>query len=202
MYNFTMFQAIAWMNNKKNMIKDCTVYGAGQSKMAPGMIQYMKNQMPNVGLANTPKQMFINLGAKSYNDGKQWEKMNRKYDLVVSADSFNAELDTWGHFKFLWERTRTGGYIVIDAAASVSSDPCSFSPNWVTYIRRYNNVDVPYLRISDKTGQYCVSADSEIMYTTRRLNEEILYKFKETQQLRLSVVIKKNESEELKTNGD
>lgn len=91
--------------------------------------------------------------------------------------------------------------MIMDLPASCSSNPTSFSPNWVSYIRRYNNIDVPYMRLSDKTGQFNTIPDSSEVYSTRLLNDDILFKFKETLQLRLSVVFKKNESEELVSNG-
>ncbi len=200
MYNFTAIQALAWADKRK-MFEGATIYEPGTPKYAPQMIQYIKSHIPRVVAAPSPKELYKELKCKSFHCGDQWEKMDRKYDVVVSTDSFDGELDPWGHFKFLWERTRTGGNIILDLPASASSDPMCFSPNWVSYIRRYNNIDVPYMRFSDKTGQFCTIPDSNQIYNTRALNEDILFKFRETLQLRLTVVFKKNESEELNTSG-
>lgn len=200
MYNFTAIQTLAWAN-QRGLIKGNTLYEPGTPKFAPQMIQYIKSQIPKVVAAPNPKELYAELGAKSFQTGDAWEKMERKYDTVISFSSFDDILDPWGHFKFLWDRTRTGGYMIMDLPASCSSNPTSFSPNWVSYIRRYNNIDVPYMRLSDKTGQFSTIPDSSEIYSTRLLNDDILFKFKETLQLRLSVVFKKNESEELVSNG-
>jgi len=199
-YNFTAIQCLAWAQNRK-MIEGATIFEPGTPKYAPQMIQYIKSHMPQVVAAPSPKDLYKELKCKSFQWGDQWEKMNRRYDLVISCNSFDQELDPFGHFKFLWERTRTGGNIILDLPASCSSDPFGFSPNFVSYIRRYNNIDVPYMRLSDKTGQFCTIPDSNKIYSTRELNEDILFKFKETLQLRLTVCFKKNESEELNTHG-
>ena len=201
MYNFTAIQTIAFAHNKKNLVKDSTIFEPGNPKMSPGLIQYVKSHIPNVVAATDPKNLWLEMGAKSFQSGNDWEKMNRKYDIVVSTSSFDTELDPWGHFKFLWDRTRTGGYIILDLPTSTASNPFSVNPNFVSYLRRYNDIDVPYMRLSDKTGQYSATPNSEQIYSTRRLNEDLLYKFKETLQLRLQVILKKNESEELKANG-
>ncbi len=200
MYNFTGIQALAWANKRK-LFQDATIYEPGTPKYAPQMIQYIKSHMPKVIAAPSPKELYKELGCKSYQTGDQWEKMDRKYDFVISMNSFEGELDPWGHFKFLWERTRTGGNLLLDLPASVSNEPNSFSPNWVSYIRRYNNIDVPYMRLSDRTGQFCTIPDSTEIYDVRKLNHDLLFKYKETLQLRLTVCFKKNESEELVTNG-
>lgn len=201
MYNFTAIQTLAFAHNKKGLVKGSTVYEPGVPKLSPGMIQYVKSHIPSVTAPANPKDLWLEMGAKSFQSGDQWEKMNRKYDIVVSTSSFDTELDPWGHFEFLWDRTRTGGYIILDLPTSTSSNPFSVNPNFVSYLRRYNDIDVPYMRLSDKTGQYNATPNSEQIYSVRRLNEDLLYKFKETLQLRLQVILKKNESEELKANG-
>ena len=57
------------------------------------------------------------------------------------------------------------------------------------------------MRLADKTGQFDAIPNSETIYSTRRLNDDLLFKFNETKQLRLQIIFKKNESEELKTHG-
>ena len=201
MYNFTAIQTIAFAHNKKDLVRGSTIYEAGSPKISPGMIQYIKSHIPSVVAATDPKGLWQELGCKSYQTGSAWEKMNRKYDIVVSTSSFDTELDPWGHFSFLWDRTRTGGIMLLDLPASTSMNPYSFSPNFVSFIRRYNNIDVPYMRLADKTGQFDAIPNSETIYSTRRLNDDLLFKFNETKQLRLQIIFKKNESEELKTHG-
>jgi len=196
MYSFTIVKAFAWADERK-LFRDATVFESGNPIMSPGMIQYFKAHIPRMTAPGTPEQLYRDLGAKTIDTNANLNKVKRKFDVVVGSSSFDDKLDPWGHLNDLWSKVRTGGVLILDLPASVSNAAFSVSPNLISYIRRYNDIDVSYLRLSDKTGQYEVAPDSVEIYSTRKLNDTLLYKYKETQQLRLTAVLKKKEDKEL-----
>lgn len=190
MYSFTMVKAFAWADEKR-LFKDASLFESGNPIMSPGLLQYFKSHIPRLSAPGSPKDLYEQLGVKNFQSNADLTKVNRKFDIVVASSSFDDKLDLWKHLNELWDKVRTGGVLILDLPASASVGALSVSPNFITYIRRYNDVDVSYLRLTDKTAQYEVAPDSVEMYSTRKMNDELFYKFKETQQLRLTAVIKK-----------
>lgn len=197
MYNYTFIQGISHLA-KKDIVKGATIYEEGLPKLTEFHIRYIKSHIPTFKIGSTPEDVWLGLGAKSYASTETHGSTNRKYDIVVSSDSFDREADPIAHFKSLWDKVRKGGLIMIDVPTSVTSGFFSFSTNWIAYMQRLNGFEVPYNRISDKTGQYDVIPDSSKVYTLRELNEHLLYKFKETSQLRLTFMLRKTSTDPLK----
>lgn len=193
MYNYTFIQGLAHLE-KKGTIKDATVYEEGTPNLTEFHIKYIKSHIPKFTIGTTPEDVWLGLGAKSFTNTEQHGSTNRKYDIVCSTDSFDRETDPASHITSLWTKVRKGGLLFVDVPTSTTSGFFSFSTNWIAWMKRLNGFEVPYSRISDKTGQYSVIPDSDTVYSMRDLNEKLLYKFKETSQLRLTFMLRKLES--------
>lgn len=199
MYSFTFIQALQHAEGKGFLkSKDCYEFGKPQLNM--DLLGYFKSYFPNLPPVRDCEDLWKELGCKSYNNESTNTDKRKKYDLIVSTNSFDDLGDPFSHLQDMWSQLKVDGAIILDLPASQSSCTVSFGVNFIYMLRRFNNIDIPYCKLSDKTGQFGVSPDVSNYYTTSKINDQLLFKFKDTKQLRLTVTLKRKEGKELRFN--
>ena len=168
----------------------------GTSPFMTKVNSYIKTKVPGYIIASTASEMFSRLKVGSYTnypsendipDGTQastvcsWSWLQTRFDAVSA----------WRH---LHEATKVGGYIMINQPIGFAAGISSATINSLVHIAHSNNYECPFFAVSNPSRQFIIKINSSKYVEDRQL-KEILYKFKETPDLRAGVIFKKTSDE-------
>lgn len=171
-----------------------TVCELGMNSWDPRINKWVKSINPEYHLSETPKEFF-----KQYGSELRQFQSNPKgtFQTVIAKDILE---NTWDAVKVLGDVhniTKVGGTIILNLPIGIHHHMSTLSITGVIHIAEQNQYDISYLAISTNDGGYIEKINSGADMNTTKL-KDILYKFRETADLRLAVTYKKTIDQEFK----
>ena len=195
MYTESQVESLIWAYNKE--ILGTQVMEFGINEWDPKLNGYCKSRVDRFILSENLTTFYKNLEVSDFRQFPRKPKKKLQFDTVIAKDFVDSGFDLRGLFAEVHDSTKEGGLIYVNSPIGVSSAMVSFTPNAVAHLVSKNNYEVPYFRVETETRTFSVQLNSSKHYNTREL-QGALYKFRETFNLRLSVIFKKVNDEEFK----
>lgn len=195
MYTESVCEALIWAHGKE-LLGD-SVVEIGNQEWQTKLNGYCRSRMKEWVLSENLTMVYKNLGVADFKQFPRKPKNKLQFDTVVSTDFVDSGFDVGGLFKEVHDSTKLGGCMIFNVGVGLSSAMCSLTPNSVAYLCKKNGYDVPYFRIETASRTFSVQLDSRKLFNTGELREQ-LYKFRETFNLRMSVIFKKTSNDDFK----
>lgn len=195
MYTESQVEALIWAYNKGILGTSVMEYGINEwdSKLNG----YCKSRVDRFILSENLTMFYKNLEVSDFRQFPRKPKKKLQFDTVIAKDFVDSSFDLRAMFANVHDCTKEGGLIVVNSPIGVSSAMVSMTPNTVAHLVRKNGYEVPYFRVETESRTFSVQLNSSKHYSTREL-QGALYKFRETFNLRISVIFKKMNDEEFK----
>ena len=195
MYTDSLVEQMLWASQKGILGNNVMEYGSNE--WDPKMNGLCKVRQADWVLSDNLTTFYMNLGVSNFRQFPRKPEGDIQFDACIGKDFVDGGFDLPNLFGEIHNRTKEGGLIIINSPIGISSAMIALTPNAVSYLKKKNGYDVPYYRIETETRTFSVQINSDTSFTTRKLRDQ-LYKFREVQDLRLSVIFKKNSNEEFK----
>ena len=195
MYTDSLVEQMLWASQKGILGNNVMEYG--NNDWDPKMNGLCKARQADWVLSDNLTTFYMNLGVSNFRQFPRKPEGDIQFDACVGKDFIDGGFDLPNLFAEIHNRTKEGGLIIINSPIGISSAMIAMTPNAVSYLKKMNGYDVPYYRIETETRTFSVQINSDTSFTSRKLRDQ-LYKFREVQDLRLSVIFKKNSNEEFK----
>jgi hypothetical protein len=194
-YTESLCEALIWARNKE-LLGD-NVIELGGNEWHGKLNGYCKSRVKNWMISESLTMLYRNLGVSDFKQFPRKPKLKTQFDTVVAKDFVDSGFDIPNLFREVHDLTKPGGCMIINSAVGISSAMVSMTPNAVAFLAKKNAYDIPMYRIETPTRTFSVQFNSGNLYNTAELRD-LLYKFRETHNLRLSVCIKKTSNDEFK----
>jgi hypothetical protein len=116
---------------------------------------------------------------------------------VLGKDVFENSLDILHAFKQVHDTTAPLGTMILNCPIGVHHHIGSISIAGIILIAKNNNYNIPYLAVSNDNGDVIERINAEADFTTSKLHN-LLYKFKESANLRIAATFTKTSDQEFK----
>ncbi len=149
----------------------------------------------SINLCETPQEFFKQKGCvlKQYN-----RTPPENQSTVLAKDVFENSLDILPAFEQLHDITSPDGTMIMNLPIGITSHIGTISIGALIHIAQVNHYDVPFLAISNENGDVIEKINTNNVYSTSKL-KELLYKFRETIDLRIAATFIKTSDKEFKT---
>jgi hypothetical protein len=197
-YTELVCEMLAFAEEKEFLAKG-RVIEVGQSQWKTSLNRYMKARVPGFMLAQSSTEMFSRLNVDDYTAYPSDKDIsaNTTSPVVCAFSYIDSKIDVISAWTKIHDLTETNGYMIIAAPISTTARVSSVTVNQVVSIARSNKYDVPYLVIGTSKCEFRTKIDSTEKFGLTKLRE-ILYKFRETTDLHISVILKKKHDEVFK----
>jgi hypothetical protein len=192
-YTDSLVEQLLWASQKGILGNNVMEYGTNEWN--PKMNGLCKARQADWVLSDNLTTFYMNLGVGNYKQFPRTPAGDIQFETCIAKDFVDKGFDLPGLFAEVHNRTKVGGLLIINSPIGISSAMIALTPNAVSHLKRKNGYDVPYYRIETESRTFSVQLNSDIQWTTGALREK-LYKFREVQDLRLSVIFKKNSDAE------
>ena len=198
MYTESVCEMLAFAEEKEFLAKG-RVIEVGQSQWKTSLNRYMKARSPGFMLAQSSTELFsrLNVGDYTAYPSDKDISVDTTSPVVCAFSYIDSKIDVVSAWTKIHDLTEKDGYMIISAPLGLTSRPSSVTVNQVISIARSNDYDVPYLVIGTGKCEFRVKVDSTEKFGQTKLRE-LLYKFRETTDLYVSVILKKKHDEVFK----
>lgn len=149
----------------------------------------------SITVCETPQEFFKQKGStlKQYN---RTPPLGQK--TVLAKDVFENSIDILPAFNQLHHITAPNGVIIMNLPIGITCHVGSISIGALIHIAQVNHYEVPFFAISNENGDVIEKINTNSVYNTSKL-KELLYKFRETIDLRLAATFIKTSEEDFQT---
>jgi len=171
----------------------------GNCQFKTDINRYLKTKVPGYIIASSTSEMFSRLRVGSYTNYPSEEDIpeGTTASTVCSWGWMQTRFDTAAAWAQLHDLTRAGGHIMLNQPLGFSGCVSTASINSLVHISHSNNYECPFFAVANPSRQFIVKINSA-KYLNDQQMMEILYKFKETPNLRVGVIFKKTSNETFK----
>lgn len=187
MYTHSTAKQLAHLSRK---IEKGIVSQFSDANFHPNMMTYYKAHLPWVTAPRTAQDLWEEMGFT-------WSTTARKADVVVAGTYLEDTLDIQGRLKEIYARGKVNSYIVIACTTGLSQGYVSIQPNFWLEIAQKNDVEIPYMAISDGRSQHSVFVDSSKDKYKHSQLADLTHKFVECREMITNITIKKLSTKEL-----
>lgn len=185
-------------SKQKGWIKG-NVIELGNNKFHTAQIEpYLKAIDPSIMTCKGAQQLWLQAGAQSYVVVEdEADVPDIKYDVVVNQAWLEERFDVCEVLRKTHSTLKVGGFMFTNLPIGLSVGYHSYTLNFWQKFCKDNNYEVRYCQVSDEMGNYPILVSMASPYTFTKL-KDVLYKFRETWNLRMTIVIQKKDDNELK----
>ena len=175
----------------KNLVAK-NVCELGKNSWHPNLNKILKANVSHLTVSETPQEFFKQMGSKL----TQYQRTPPpNQNTVIAKDVFENSIDIIPAFKQLHDLTATNGVMIMNCPIGVTSHVGSISVMGLINIANKNDYGVSYLAIGNEHGDCIEKINTAQIYSTTKL-KELLYKFRETIDLRISATFVKTSDKE------
>lgn len=170
----------------------------GENNYYPATVEkYIKASDPSYHTCRSAQELWIGAGAASYIVHNDFESLPPiQYDVVVNQAWLEDELDVAETLRKTHQALKVGGFLFTNLPLGLTVAHNNFSPNfWQTFCK-LNGYEVRFCQVSDENANWPILIPMGHRYTWTKL-KDVLYKFRETWSLRITLVLQKKKDEEL-----
>jgi hypothetical protein len=171
----------------------------GNCQFMTSINRYIKTKVPGYIIASTTSEMFSRLQVGSYTNYPSEDDIpdGIQASTVCSWSWLQTRFDAPSAWRHLHEATKVEGCIMINQPIGLTGGVSPASINSLIHIAHSNKYECPFFAVSNPSRQFIVKIDSS-KYVDDHEMKEILYKFRETSDLRVGVIFKKMSDETFK----
>ena len=183
----------------KGMLESENLIEVGHNSWQTSLNRFMKSRLPGFILSNSTTEMLSRLKVGQYTNYPSDKDIpeGTKAKVVCAFEYLHGRMDPIKSWQLLHGMTELNGYMIINGPMGISSALSPMSVNQLIHIANANNYAVPYFVVADRARQFVQRVNSQSTFTNDNI-KELLYKFKETPELRVGVIFKKTQDEAFK----
>ena len=193
MYTESLCEAILFARGKEILGNQVMEFGVSEWNGA--LNGYCKARHKGWVIADNMQAVYRNLGVGDYRQFPRKPAKKLQFDTVVAKDFIDSGFHMGDLMKEVHDCTKKDGIMILNCGVGLSSAMIAMTPNAVSHLAEKNGYEVPFYRIETESRTFSVQLNSKRLYDTRELRDS-LYKFRETFNLRLSVIFKKTSDDD------
>lgn len=165
----------------------------GTSKWDTKINKWLKSSKPHFRICETAPEFFDQIDCEL----RQFQSIpKRKFDNVIATGNVMNSLDNKQCWTEVINTTNVGGHIIYNGPVGIHGAVANLTPAGAAMIAELNQMDILYMAVAHEHAEYIEKFDAHTALREDDLTK-ILYKFRETQELRLAVTFRKNVDKEL-----
>lgn len=152
--------------------------------------KYVKAQDPSFLVCRSAQELWLGCGASSYVVITDDKLPDFQYDVVINQTPLEEMMDTCEALRRSHALLKVGGFMFTNLPIGISVGMHSFTLNfWQTFAEQ-NNYEIRYCQVSDENANFpkLIPMGTKFSYTSLR---DVLYKYRETWTLRMTLVLQK-----------
>jgi hypothetical protein len=190
-YTETNCEQLAFASDK-GFFEAGKVIEIGSSQWDTKLNRFMKARVPGFMIAKSATEMFSRLQVADYTSYPSDSDIapGTKSPVVCAFNYLQGRIDILKSWRVIHDITEVNGYMLIAGPIGVTATMSALTVNQIIHVAAANDYGVPYLTVSNSSRQFVHRLNSQAMLTTDQIREN-LYKFKEAQDVIISVIFKK-----------
>lgn len=191
MYTETHCEQIAFAS-EKGFFEAGKVIELGSGQWDTKLNRFMKARLPGFILSQSVTEMFSRLNVSDYTGYPSDNDIapGVTSPVVCAFNYLQGRIDSIKSWRTLHDMVETNGYLLISGPLGLSNGMSALTINQLVHIAGANNYGVPFMVVTNSSRQFVHRLNSQATLTNDQIRE-ILYKFKETHDIVISVIFKK-----------
>lgn len=190
---YTKFLVKQLMHLHEKDLLEGVVCELGISEWDTKINKWLKSYKPDFRICETAPEFFSQLDCEL----RQFQSIpKKKFNTVIATGNVINTLDNRQCWKEILTSTAVGGHIVYNGPVGIHGSVGNLTPAGAAMLAELNQFDILYMAVAQHHGEYIEKFDAHEAIREDDLTK-ILYKFRETQELRLAVTFKKNIEKDL-----
>ena len=181
---------------EKKWVKGNIIELGDNSYYPPQVEPYLKSIDPSIVTCKSAQQLWTHAGGKSYIVHSEGELPPLQYDVVINQGWLEEKFDVCEVLRQTHKLTKVGGFVFTNVPIGLAVTKHSFTVNFWQQFCEKNDYEIRFCQVSDENANWPVLIPMGSPYTFTKLRD-VLYKFRETWTLRITIVMQKKNDNEL-----